>query len=72
MFAVLARLLESGARAVRRDAFAAEANGDRVGIRVGAAHLALGGGLVHVHVLDDFSFFVIEAAQERSRSEESA
>jgi len=62
MLAVLARLLESGARAVRGDAFATETNGDGIRIRIGAAHFALGGGVVDVHVLDYLALLVIEAA----------
>ena len=57
---------------MRRDAFAAESDRHGVRIRIGAAHLALSGRLVHVDVFDDLSLFVVEAAQERARTEQAA
>ena len=72
VLAVLAGFLESRTGAVRGDALAAELDGDRVRIRIGAAHLALGGRVVHVDVFDDLAFLVVEPAQEGSRPEQAA
>jgi hypothetical protein len=72
VFAVLARLLERRARAVRRDALSAQTNGDGVRIRIGTANLALRGRFVHVDVFDDLALLVIQAAQERAGPEQAS
>ena len=54
---------------MRRDAFAAEANGDGVRIRIGAADFALSRGVVHVDVFDDLALLVVEATKEGARAE---
>lgn len=71
MLAMLPRLLERGAGAVGRDAFPAEADRDGVGVGIRAAHLALRGRLVNVHVLHHLALLVVEAAKERARTEKA-
>jgi hypothetical protein len=72
VLAVLAGLLERGARAVRRDALAAQADRDFVGLRIRALDAPLGARLVDAHVFDDLAFLVVESAQERPGAQEAA
>jgi hypothetical protein len=72
VFAVLTGLLESWARAVRGDAFAAQA--DRYLVRVGvrAFDAAARGRIVDADVLDDLALLVVETSQKRASSEQAA
>lgn len=55
-----------------RDAFASETDRHRVGVGIGATHLAFRRRVVDVDVLDYFSFFVVESPQEGACTEEAA
>ena len=72
VFAVLIGLLEGRTGALRRDAFAAEANGHLVGLRIGAFDLSGGVRFGDSDLLDHLAFLVVEAAQEGAGAEQAS
>ena len=72
MLAVLSCLLEGRAGAVRRDAFAAELDGDLVRVWVRATHATVGRSVVQVYFVDDLTLLVVEPSQKRSGSEQAS
>jgi hypothetical protein len=66
VFAVLPRLRERRARAVRLNALGRQIDAHRVGLGVGAFDTTLCAGFRHLHVFDDATPRVVETTQERS------
>ena len=72
VLAVLARLGERGAGAIRLNALGRQIDADGVGLGVGALDPALRARFGDLHVLDDAPPRVVEPAQERSSTEQTA
>ena len=69
---MLTGFLKRRTRAMRRDAFAAEANRNFVRIGIRAFHPSMSAGVVDIDVLDDFAFLVVEPPQESAGAEQPA
>jgi hypothetical protein len=69
VFAVLSRLLERRAGAMRRDALSAQADRDLIWIRVRTFDASLRTGIVQVDLVHDLAFLVIEPAEKSASSE---
>ena len=72
VLAVLSRLLEGGARAVRGDAFAAELDGRLVRLGIGTLDAPGGACVRDGDALDDAALFVVEATKEGAGAEQAA
>src|SRR5689334_20283273 len=72
VLAMVARLLESRAAALRGDAFAAELNGGQIRVVVGALDASGRIRLAHFEITDDLALLVVEAAQKSASSEQAA
>jgi hypothetical protein len=68
---MMARLLESGATALGRNAIAAELDCRQVRVVVRALDAGRGVRLADFQISDDLALLVVEPAQERSRSEQT-